>query len=422
MVGSTLITQGHTDMDSNHSLLEILKTVSLFSGFSEDEYAKVIASVKPCRLSLGDVIVHEGDSGETMYLVADGRFEVWKNDGAGGRITIGFLVSGSYIGELSLIDHLPRSATVEAICDSFLYELHRSDFTTILASDPLLGNKFYANCLKETMSRFRNIVTDFTFSQSHLKTQTAVLDEINTDLESAKSLQRFFINSDYLDSTPLLPGGIKQSYLYQPCFDIGGDFISIMPVGEKGLSVIIADVAGHGITASLATGIIKSAFSIYGETLYDRPSELIAKMNVHMCTVMKNYFATCFYAYIDLSSKTIRMAKAGHPYPLILKKSTGDFLSFASRGTALGFFPDSVFTEQQMDFESGDQILFYTDGITEQADCRQEMFGEERVMKLLRSLTAAGEQDKLRKIFEEMKRFSGKKTFDDDITMLLLEI
>ena len=75
-----------------------------------------------------------------------------------------------------------------------------------------------------------------------------------------------------------------------------------------------------------------------------------------------------------------------------------------------------------MDFEPGDQILFYTDGITEQADGNQEMFGEERVMELLRSLTASGEQDKLRKIFEEMKRFSGKKTFDDDITMLLLEM
>lgn len=409
-------------MDCNHSLLDILRTVPLFEGFTEDEYAKVVAAVKPCSLSLGDVIVHEGDSGETMYLIADGRFEVWKSDGADGRITIGFLVSGSYIGELALIDHLPRSATVEAICDSFLYELHRADFTAILDGDSALCSKFYANCLKETMSRFRNIVSDFTFSQSHLRSQTAVLDEINTDLESAKSLQRFFINSDYLDSTPVLPGGIRQSYLYQPCFDIGGDFISIMPVGDKGISVIIADVAGHGITASLATGIIKSAFSIYGETLYDRPAELIAKMNVHMCTVMKNYFATCFYAWIDLSAKTIRMAKAGHPYPLILRKNTGDFLSLSSRGTALGFFPESAFTEHEIPFEHGDQLLFYTDGITEQSDANQEMFGEERVMEMLRSLSAAGEEHKLRKIFEEMKRFSGKKTFDDDITMLLLEM
>lgn len=408
-------------MKQNLSLLDILKTVSLFAGFEPSEYERIIACVRPCRLATGEIIVHEGDNGESMYLVAEGKFEVWKRDTAGGRVTIGFLVTGEYIGELSLIDYLPRSASVEAICESSLYEIQRSDFLALLKSDAALGNKFYANCLKETFSRFRNIISDFTFSQSHLRTQTAVLDEINTDLESAKSLQRYFINSDYLDSTPIPAPGVRQSYLYHPCFDIGGDFINIRKIDDSKIAVIIADVAGHGITASLATGVIKSAFSIYSESCFDRPAELISKMNLHMYTVMKNNFATCFYAFIDLAARKIRMAKAGHPYPLLWKRSTGEFATCTSRGVALGITPEYAYTESELSYEDGDKILFFTDGIVEQINGSKEMYGDERMENLFRALSAAGEDSILQKLFEDMKKFSGMKSYEDDITMLLLE-
>lgn len=408
-------------MENNISLIDILKTVSLFAGFEYAEYEKIVSCVKPCSLTTGDIIVKEGDPGDSMYIVADGKFEVWKRDNTGARVTVGFLVSGSYIGEIALIDYLPRSASVEAICESSLYELHRTDFLGLLQDNPTLGNKFYANCLKETFSRFRNIITDFTFSQSHLRSKTAVLDEINSDLESAKGLQRYFINSDYLDATPVLQGGIRQSYLYQPCFDIGGDFINIKPLSDSTFGVIIADVAGHGITASLATGVIKSAFSIYSDICPERPSELITKMNRHMYTVMNKYFATCFYAYIDLSAKKITMAKAGHPYPLLWKKSTGEFSFFKSRGLALGIMPEYDFGECEVSFEAGDKILFYTDGIVEQSNCAHEMYGDDRMVERFRSLITGGSSTILAGLFDDMKRFSEQKTFEDDITMLLLE-
>jgi serine phosphatase RsbU (regulator of sigma subunit) len=408
-------------MTDNLSLVDMLRTVSLFAGFSLQEYDKIASCARPCSLASGEVLINEGDSGESMYIVADGKFEVWKCDSTGSHVTIGFLVNGSYFGELALIDYLPRSASVEAISESRLYELQRADFLTLLHEDPVLGNKFYSNCLKETFSRFRNIISDFTFSQSHLRTQTAVLDEINSDLESAKNLQRYFINSDFLDATPVLAEGVRQSYLYNPCFDIGGDFINIKVLDDSHIGVIIADVAGHGITASLATGVIKSAFSIFFEICPDQPKELIAKMNRHIYNLMNNYFATCFYAYIDLTVKKIRMSKAGHPYPLLWRNGSQTFFTFQSRGIALGIRPEYDFGEIDISFEQGDKILFYTDGIVEQMNEAHEMYGDERMIELFRKLILGRETAILPRMFEDLKQFSDRKIFDDDITMLLLE-
>ena len=403
------------------SLIDILRSVSLFSGFQDSEYGQIVACVKPCSLSAGDLLIREGDSGESMYLVAKGRFEVWKRDSAGGKVRIGFLEDGAYLGELSLIDHLPRSASVEAVSDAELYELQRSDFLSLLQEDPALGNRFYVNCLRETFNRFRKNLSDFTFSQSNLRERTAVLDEINSDLQSAKHLQHFFIHSDFLDRTPVLSSGIRQSYLYHPCFEIGGDFINIRTLGDGGIGVIIADVAGHGITASLATGVIKSAFSLFSDICAQNPSELVRRMNNHLYALMKDYFATCFYAYIDGTSLSMKVAKAGHPYPLVWKGKSRQFQRFECKGLALGIMQDSIYAEAELSLEPGDKVLFYTDGIVEQMNGSNEMFGDDRFFSLFSSLAEQNHPAILQSLFDEIKSFSGRDSFDDDITLLLLE-
>ena len=83
--------------------------------------------------------------------------------------------------------------------------------------------------------------------------------------------------------------------------------------------------------------------------------------------------------------------------------------------------PDSSYAEAEISLEQGDKVLFYTDGIVEQMNGSGEMFGDDRFFSLFSSLAEQNDPAILRSLFDEIKRFSGRDSFDDDITLLLLE-
>jgi len=400
---------------------DIIKNVAIFNGFSDSDAEEILSITRTLKFSDGSLIIQEGADGSSMYVLIRGRVRVFKTTETKDEVFLAILESGSYFGELSLLDSMPRSANVLAMEDCEILHLRKRDFDDLINRNLKIANVFYKNCLKETFYRFRNMATNFTFSQNILKETSETLNEINKDLNHAKEVQRYFINNELFTKPTNTLNGIKYSFIYKPCLEVGGDFLNISPL-ESGVGITIADVVGHGITAAMATGVIKSAFSIYVESFPDSPAAVMTAVNNHYHSIMAKYFATCYYALIDTRKMCVTFSKGGHHHPLFWKEKSCGLQRISAKGIGIGIMDGTVYNDETFPIEKGDKILFYTDGILEQRNRKNEMFGSERLEQVFTNAVLEDIPDKLKFIEEQFYDFCGHIDFDDDVTLLLVEI
>lgn len=138
-------------------LQEILSSVEIFDGLNNDELAQVAMICRERRLQKGEAITRQGQSGDELYIVTQGFVEVVLGEGAATSRVVVNLGSGQIIGEMSLVDQGPRSATVRAIEDPTIVQvIQRRDF------DNLCQNNFHIGFIV-----MRNIAADLSFKLRH---------------------------------------------------------------------------------------------------------------------------------------------------------------------------------------------------------------------------------------------------------------
>lgn len=405
----------------NRDIINILGNIPIFQGLEATDYADIIPLLRQESYPPGVYIIKEGSHGDSMCVIIRGSVKVTKTDEANEEILLETLYSGSYFGEFSLVDNMPRSANVVTAEETELFRLSKKDFDALLARNSAISGAFYKNCLEVTFSRFRGIISNFAFSQHTLRQKSTRLEELSRDLSLARKIQSYFINRDLLDlQDPILPG-VRHSYLYRPCIEIGGDFLNVAALRRGRAAIIIADIMGHGITSALGTGVLKSAYSLSMEELGEKPTRLMKFLNTHFLGAIPQLYATCYYALVDMQKKRIKLAKAGHPHPLFWKKRTGDFVEINCPGTGLGLIKKPRFGQVEYRLEKGDRILFFTDGIIEQKNPRGEMYSEARLKSTFRGLIEKNDGGIVDHIYDDVKSFSSKNPIEDDITLLLLE-
>ncbi|MCX7677818.1 MAG: SpoIIE family protein phosphatase [Spirochaetes bacterium] len=407
---------------NSHDLKRILKGINIFEGMNENLLDEITPILKPMKCTAGETIIREGDPGEAMYIIKSGAVKITRADEEGDEIFISLLAGGTYFGEFSLIDNLTRSASVTAIEESEIFQLDKKDFDVLLAKNLDLALLFYKNCLKETFARFRTALANITFSQHTLREKTAELELINRDLSVAQQIQSVFINSDIMEENRQIHPRIRHEFIYHPCIEVGGDFMNIVKLDDDLISVIIADVEGHGVTAALATGILKSAFSILVEEYGRKPALLMTKLNQHFCKVLsRKLFATSYYALIDFTKGKITTAKAGHHHPLFWKMSQNSFLHIENSGPGFGLLEEAQYEESEYEFEANDRLIFFTDGIVEQMNTNHEMYGHKRLKQVVESLIKVEENEIARKIYNDVIQYAQGAQVEDDITLLVIE-
>jgi len=206
---------------------------------------------------------------------------------------------------------------------------------------------------------------------------------------------------------------------------LGGDFFDfiIMPDGCQAL--FIGDVTGHGIHASivmaLVYGFMHRATQGECDTL-----EIVRQVNRFLLsfgnrsTTIDHYFSSSlFFGIIDPKSLRMAYINAGHAVPLVL--SNGKVIEFATTGPPVGFFDDAEYSTGTYQFQQGDRLLLYTDGITESNNASGELFGTGRLVEFLRS-GAEDYEDFLDELFEELQLFAGSCRFGDDRTAIVVDM
>ena len=214
--------------------------------------------------------------------------------------------------------------------------------------------------------------------------------------------------------------GFKLAVHYETSRYAGGDYYDIIELPDNHWGFLIADAEGHSAPAAVLMAMTCALFRAYPGTTTD-PAKMLHYLNEHLCKVAEPSFMTALYAVYDANQKTMRVARAGQPLPMIYRFAEKQAIEFPCPGVyPLGIEPYEIeipVTETKL--EAGDRFLVYTDGVSERFNEKEDIYGEKRVLRQLATDSADNPQDVLTAIMADVERFAGNRPADDDQALLL---
>lgn len=244
-------------------------------------------------------------------------------------------------------------------------------------------------------------------------------EAVDRELAAVASIQRALLPRE-LPDIPTLDLAVH----YETSRRAGGDYYDFFPLAGGRWGILMADVSGHGTPAAVLMAVTHTLAHTYPEAPCP-PGRLLTRLNEQLLahyTGTSGTFVTAFYAVYDPATRALVYASAGHPPPRVKGCASGrlDVLG----GTAnlpLGIVGGETYTEVRRVLVPGDQIVLYTDGITEAFNPQREMFGTERLDETIRNCreTASGLIDAL---LAALARFTAGHPADDDRTVLIARV
>jgi serine phosphatase RsbU (regulator of sigma subunit)/predicted ester cyclase len=206
---------------------------------------------------------------------------------------------------------------------------------------------------------------------------------------------------------------------YWPAREVGGDFYDFFDLVDDRVGVVVGDATGHGVPAALVMASARSMLRAVAQAS-DSPGDVLRRVNDPLATdIPPNMFVTCFYAILEPKSGSLTYANAGHDLPYLHRN--GDVEELRARGMPLGLMPEMSYEEKEMVLDTGEGVLFYSDGLVEAHKPEGEMFSFPR----LRALIAQhGEEERVLRdvLMEELHSFTGEEwEQEDDITLVTLQ-
>ncbi|MBI9076164.1 MAG: SpoIIE family protein phosphatase [Desulfatibacillum sp.] len=273
-----------------------------------------------------------------------------------------------------------------------------------------------------------------------LEEKNAKLQEVNDQLQRANDMINKDMEAAAWIQQSLLPNpgtiyGLNFDSLFIPCSVVGGDIFNYFPVGKHHLAFYSLDVSGHGIPAAMLSVTVNKTittmpfhearfFSGSDGSDFNRsisPASMARELNLlfQRTETVEQYF-TMVYGIVDRRNGNIILTQAGHPYP-ILVPAQGEARLLGSGGLPVGLLPDAEFTEDLYRIEPGDRLFLYSDGITDCTNEKGERFSQEKLVNFLSANRDCSLNRLIRKMGEELMHFHGSHSFDDDVSLMVME-
>jgi serine phosphatase RsbU (regulator of sigma subunit) len=210
---------------------------------------------------------------------------------------------------------------------------------------------------------------------------------------------------------------------------MGGDFFHIARLSDDAAGICVCDVMGHGVRAALITAMLRALIETHAVDAAD-PGRFLTELNSEFTRILKQtgtlVFATAVYCVINIRERDARFARAGHPAPLHVRRTTGEVgtVAFAegSSGPAMGLIPNAQFKTSEAKLSPGDFLLFFTDGVIEVEDKRDREFGIEGLQQSIRSNVHQPTESLLEAIISDVYNFAGSKVLTDDACLVVGEL
>ena len=242
---------------------------------------------------------------------------------------------------------------------------------------------------------------------------------LDHDLQIARDIQRILLPAAAPETK-----GFEIAGTNLPARQVSGDYYDYIKIDDDRLGVVIADVSGKGVPASLIMAICRSVLRSQAPQ-NPSPADVLKAVNRQLYPDIKeDMFISMAYIVLDHKNATVTLSRGGHDAPLLYRAATGEVLPLKPPGMALGIDSGDVFDRVASDIsvplERNDCLVLYTDGITEALDANGDEFGPERMVRSVRASAGDGAEGIINHLTADVRTFINGHPQHDDITLIVI--
>ncbi len=235
------------------------------------------------------------------------------------------------------------------------------------------------------------------------------------ELDDARTLQLAMLPS----SLPTLPW-LDISAICIPASEVGGDYYDALTLDDGRLAVVVADVAGHGMSSGMVLASMRGGLYVLRDEL-DDPVRAITRLGRMLQSVSGRMFVTFQLAIVDPAAGEINVISAGHP-PLIVADAGGTSTFLGHPAPPLGTGLPASPTEDRRNLSPGDILVMYSDGLIETVDHHGDALGFERLAEHIERLASDAEARQIRDgLLSRVASYKGDGEQADDMTIVVLK-
>lgn len=264
-----------------------------------------------------------------------------------------------------------------------------------------------------------------TFGSEEFDYLSAEINSMSTALATSEANRKLRLDKARKIQENLLPEDVNIPHVdvgmvYRPAEEVGGDYFDILPHGNDGWLICIADATDHGVPAAMTAAMLKTLL-LQTKDHAISPSKILAQMNsVFMKVNLYGDFASIILLRIDLKAKTLTYANAGHD-PAWLIDGDQQPHELLATGTLLGILEDGDWKDETVQFSEGCRLAISTDGITETFKAAEKEFGKQRLLDLLLQHCSLSATETAELVHASVREFRGEENQKDDVTLLLMD-
>ncbi|MFH1377121.1 MAG: SpoIIE family protein phosphatase [Planctomycetota bacterium] len=241
--------------------------------------------------------------------------------------------------------------------------------------------------------------------------------KMKADLELAQTIQKSLLPDGAPSFERLDVAGFNR-----PADETGGDYYDFVPVNGGELGIIVGDVSGHGLPSALVMASARAmirAMLLGGMT----PDDALGRANELLNQDLEDdRFMSMLIAVIDPETLAMRFSSAGHEAPLV-RRANGQYETLDGAGCLLGMFNDSTYDSYgSIQLNPGDIVAFYTDGVFEAMNSKDEAFGFERLRTIISDTSDLSADSIVIKTIAAVDQFVSGRAQKDDITLIIAKM
>jgi len=398
-----------------------------FPGLGAEKAKALLAEAPMSTYPPGTELCREGARESIFYIVVEGEVDIVKQLSEDAERFLARVRKGSFFGEMALIEDKRRAATARTVCATTVVEVSKDAFDSLLHSNPAVALALMKVLTSHLRQADRSAIAEL--SRKNVELQQALADlkiaqdelvereRMARDLEIARQFQQRLLP----DPAPNLAGW-SLAGRYRPARMVGGDLFDVLVLNDSNsVGLVVADVSDKGVEAALAMAMLKVLFQ--AESRLERsPSRILKRVHEEfMGSLGDSSFVTAFCGILDLVTGDMCYSRAGHDYPIIVRRGGAEVEVLASEGRFLGMVDNFYAEEGGVTLHPGDSLVIYSDGVTDAINHDDEMYGLQRFTELLRGSHDLGATPMRDAVLAGIDEFRADAQAQDDITLLIIK-
>lgn len=321
----------------------------------------------------------------------------------------------------------PKYKEVSRQCAADFEGLHASLMVPLVFQDQVIGllslgekksgkafNREDVDLLRTLANQSAVALENARLFQENLEKQ-----RMEEELNIARDLQMSMLPA----SCPKI-AGFDIAAVSTPAREVGGDFFDFIEMGQDRVGLIIGDVTGKSVSGALVMSASRSVFRMLSEQEMN-VGEIMIRANRRMKKDIKSgMFVALLYAVLDSRDRTLSLCSAGQTQPVHLQAESGKAALVQTEGDTfpIGILDDAAYQETRIILSQGDKLVFYTDGIVEAQNGKEEIFGFERLQEVIRRAGPMSADRLLKEIIARVEEFVGGAPQHDDLTVIVVNV